>query len=95
MIRGRHDYKGAFKMKITTEFTGKEIGTKNSITNAIKNNDWALRMILQADDNTSRYEFTIPMKEVDGLIRMLQQSVLELQKLQKLQELQKLQRVQE
>jgi hypothetical protein len=67
-------------MKITTEFTGKEIGTKDSITNAMKNNDWALRVTLQADDNMSRFEFTIPMIEVDGFIDKIRQSTLELQK---------------
>jgi hypothetical protein len=69
-------------MEITTEFTGKEIGTKNSITEAMKNNDWALRVTLQADDNTSRYEFTIPMNEVDGFINMMKRSMVELQKVQ-------------
>ena len=69
-------------MKITTEFTGKEIGTKDSITNAMKNNDWALRVTLQADDNMSRYEFTIPMIEVDGFINMMQRSLVELKTVQ-------------
>ena len=69
-------------MKITTEFTGKEIGTKDSITNAMKNNDWALRVTLQADDNTSRFEFTIPMNEVDGFINMMQRSLVELKTVQ-------------
>jgi hypothetical protein len=48
----------------------------------MKNNDWALRVTLQADDNMSRYEFTIPMIEVDGFINMMQRSLVELKTVQ-------------